>query len=443
MTPPPAPAFPKTLGERMHARIAELQPYVRSITGPGTQRTLEAIATEIPMRIESVPSGTPVLDWTVPPEWLLREAYVVAPSGQRVVDVAEHPLRVMSYSVPVNERMSLTDLLPHLHSLPDRPHTIPYRTSYYREDWGFCLRQAEVDSLADGMYEVFIDSELEAAGVLNYGEAFFPGESSEEVLISCHVCHPWGANDNLSGISVAVEVAQAVAKRLDRRYSYRFLFVPGTIGSITWLARNEANISRIVHGLVLAGVGAAGPFTYKRSRRGNATIDRAFAQVLKDPEAPHSIIDFEPYGYDERQYCSPGFNLPVGCLMRAKHGAYPEYHTSDDDLDFVTPDSLAESAELVLRVIDVLETNRRYVNLSPKGEPQLGRRGLYRALGGLPNAGEAELAMLWVLSYSDGERDLLDIASRSGLSFLAVHAAAEGLKRHELIADTSVGCRSN
>jgi aminopeptidase-like protein len=293
------------------------------------------------------------------------------------------------------------------------------------------------------MYEVFIDSELEAAGVLNYGEAFFPGESSEEVLISCHVCHPWGANDNLSGISVAVEVAQAVAKRLDRRYSYRFLFVPGTIGSITWLARNEANISRIVHGLVLAGVGAAGPFTYKRSRRGNATIDRAFAQVLKDTEAPHSIIDFEPYGYDERQYCSPGFNLPVGCLMRAKHGAYPEYHTSDDDLDFVTPDSLAESAELVLRVIDVLETNRRYVNLSPKGEPQLGRRGLYRALGGLPNAGEAELAMLWVLSYSDGERDLLDIASRSGLSFLAVHAAAEGLKRHELIADTSVGCRSN
>jgi aminopeptidase-like protein len=443
MTLPSAPAIRTTLGERMHARIAELQPYLRSITGPGTRQTLEAIAAELPLSIESVPSGTQVLDWTVPPEWILHDAYIIGPTGQRIVDAAEHPLRVMSYSTAVDEPMTLTELLPHLYSLADRPHTIPYRTSYYREDWGFCLRQAEVDSLADGMYEVFIDSELEAAGVLNYGEAFFPGGSSEEVLISCHVCHPWGANDNLSGISVAVEVAQAVAKRLDRRYSYRFLFVPGTIGSITWLARNEANISRIVQGLVLAGVGSAGPFTYKRSRRGGATIDRAFAQVLKDAKAPHSIIDFEPYGYDERQYCSPGFNLPVGCLMRAKHGAYPEYHTSDDDLDFVTPDSLAESAELVLRVIDVLETNRRYVNLSPKGEPQLGRRGLYRALGGLPNAGEAELAMLWVLSYSDGERDLLDIASRSGLSFDAVHAAAEGLDRHELIADTSVGCRSD
>ncbi len=333
--------------------------------------------------MHAVPSGTKVLDWEVPPEWVVREAWIQDQRGVTVVDLAEHPLRVMSYSTPVNCRMSLAELLPHIHSLPDNPDSIPYRTSYYQEDWGFCLTQREVDALADGDYEVRIDSELRIDGELNYGEAYLPGDSPEEVLISCHICHPWMANDNLSGIATAIEVARAIASRSRRRYSYRFVFVPGTIGSVTWLSRNEDVVSRVQHGIVLAGVGSPGPFTYKRSRRGKADVDRAFEQVLCDTGRPHEIIAFEPYGYDERQYCSPGFNLPVGCLMRAKHGTYSEYHTSRDDLDFVRPEALDESVDTLLQVIDALEANDTFKNLSPMGEPQLGRRGLYRALGGL------------------------------------------------------------
>jgi aminopeptidase-like protein len=332
----------------------------------------------------------------------------------------------------VKAKLSLQELKQHLYALPDRPDWIPYRTSYYRETWGFCLPQRQLDSLPEDEYEAVIDSSLED-GSLTYAECLIPGRSKDEVLISCHACHPSLCNDNLSGLAVATFLAQALS-RMERRFSYRFLFIPGTIGSITWLGRNEEVVPLIKHGLVLACVGDRGAFSYKKSRRGNAEIDRAVVHVLATSGNPYNIRDFSPYGYDERQYCSPGFDLPVGCLNRTQHGKFPEYHTSADNLSFVAPEALAGSLRLCLDVFRVLENNHTYQNLNPKCEPQLGKRGLYRLFGGLPDAGARELAMLWVLNLSDGQHSLLDIAERSGLRFEAIVQAAEALRQNELLA---------
>jgi aminopeptidase-like protein len=413
-------------GEAMHAFIAEAFPICRSITGDGLRRTLAMIAERIPLTVHEVPSGTQVFDWTVPREWNIRDAWIKDPSGRKIVDFHESNLHVLSYSVPVRARMTLAELRPHLFSLPLKPDLIPYRTSYYKESWGFCLAHRQLESLPDGEYKVSIDSTL-ADGSLTYGECFLPGDEEREVLLSTHVCHPSLANDNLSGIAVMTWLARELASRPRRRYSYRFLFIPGTIGSITWLARNEERASRIVHGLVAANLGDPGAFHYKRSRRGNAEIDRAVKAVLESAKEPFGLEEFVPFGYDERQYCSPGFDLPVGSLTRTPWGRYPEYHTSADDLSFVRPAALAGSLRTYLNVVDVLEGNRRYLNLNPKCEPQLGRRGLYRTIGG-DDAGRArELALLWVLNQSDGDHSLLDIAERSGLSFAALREAADAL----------------
>ncbi|TKB62018.1 MAG: DUF4910 domain-containing protein [Nitrospira sp.] len=409
----------------MHNFMAELYPICRSITGEGVRETLRVIQKRIPLEMKEVPSGTKVFDWTVPLEWNVADAYVMSQEGKRVIDFNAHNLHLMSYSSPVRMKMSLADLRPHLFTLPDHPEWIPYRTSYYKESWGFCLRHADLEQLADDEYEVVIDSSLQA-GSLTYGEVYLPGETSDEVLISCHVCHPAICNDNLSGLTLAVELAEAMASR-PRRYSYRFLFIPGTIGSITWLAQNEQTVSRIKHGLVLTGVGDAGNITYKKSRQGNAEIDRAMAHVLRHSGEAHTIIDFFPYGYDERQYCSPGFDLPVGCFMRTPHGQYPEYHSSADDLDFVKPDSLARSYTRCLEVFDLLEGNRTYMNQNPKCEPQLGRRGLYRTVAGQQEKQWTELALFWVLNASDGRHTLFDIAERSDLPFSKIQSAAEAL----------------
>ena len=413
------------LGRAMHDLMAELYPICRSITGEGVRETLRRIQKRIPLEIHEVPSGTQVFDWTVPLEWNVSDAYILNREGRRVVDFRAHNLHLMSYSVPVREKLRLEELKPHLFSLPAHPDWIPYRTSYYKEDWGFCLPHADLEQLPDGEYDVVIDSSL-LPGSLTYGEAYLPGETTDEILISCHVCHPSLANDNLSGIAVAVMLAQTMASRA-RRYSYRFLFVPGTIGSITWLARNEHRVSRVTHGLVLTGVGDAGKVTYKRSRQGNAEIDRAMAHVLRHAGDPFDIIDFFPYGYDERQYCSPGFNLPIGCLMRTPHGEYPEYHSSADNLDFVKRESLAQSYARCLEVFELLEGNRTYMNQNPKCEPQLGRRGLYRAVAGQQEKQSKELALLWVLNASDGRHALLDIAERAELPFRRVQDAVEAL----------------
>ncbi len=419
------------LGQEMHDLMAELYPICRSITGDGMRQSLAILARHIPLQLVEVPSGTAVFDWIVPKEWNIRDAYVKNAAGEKIIDFQQHTLHVLNYSVPIHRRVTLEELQEHLFSLPEYPDWIPYRTSYYRENWGFCLSERVRQRLTPGEYEVYIDATL-APGHLTYGEYYLPGECEDEVLLSCHSCHPSLANDNLSGMAVATFLAKALQSR-PRRYSYRFLFIPGTIGSITWLARNEANVARIRHGLVLACLGDPGHSTYKRSRRGDAEIDRAVLHVLKQSGQPYEVVDFSPYGYDERQYCSPGFNLAVGSLTRTPHGRFPEYHTSADNLDFVRPEFLADSLAKYLAVVDVLEKNQTYLNTNPKCEPQLGKRGLYGALGGLKDTKEREMAMLWVLNLSDGAHTLLDIADRAGYPFALVSEVATLLQEHGLL----------
>src|SRR2546423_4014864 len=409
----------------MHALVRNPYPICRSITGDGFRETITCLQDLIPIELQSVPTGTRVFDWTVPSEWNIRDAWVANSKGERVIDFRRHNLHVVNYSTPVRTQMTLNELRPHLFSLPERPDWIPYRTSYYRESWGFCLAHRDLVNLPDDVYDVCIDSTL-APGHLNWGELYLPGESTDEVLLSCHSCHPSLANDNLAGMAVATYLARRLAER-PRRLSYRFLFIPGTIGSITWLAHNTVGVDRIKCGLVLSCLGDRGCLTYKRSQRGDTLTDRAASHVLKHSGA-HSLLDFIPYGYDERQYCSPGFDLAVGCLTRTPNGKYAEYHTSADDLEFVSPEHLAHSLCACEAIVDVLENNAAYRNLNPYCEPQLGRRGLYDGVVGKSELPSMELALLWVLNQSDGTRTLLDIAERSGLEFNVVHAAANALK---------------
>ncbi len=405
--------------------LERLYPICRSITGDGVRRTLEVLGELAPLEVHEVPSGTAVFDWTVPDEWNIRDAWIKDPAGEKIVDFRRHNLHLLNYSEPVQGTFELEELETHLYSLPDQPRLIPYRTSYYQRTWGFCLPHELRQRLAPGRYEVRIDSTLEP-GHLTYGECLLAGASEEEVLISCHVCHPSLANDNLSGMAVAAFLARRLAAA-ERRWSYRFLFIPGTIGSITWLARNRRRARRVRAGLVAANLGDRGRFHYKRSRRGDAEIDRAAVQALRDAGEEFEVEAFVPFGYDERQYCSPAFDLPVGSLTRTPWGRYPEYHTSADDLGFVDDAALERSLELYFEVTRILEGNRRYLNLEPHGEPQLGKRGLYASVGGGDEGREAQLALLWVLNLSDGEHDLLAIAERSGLSFARLRRAADRL----------------
>jgi aminopeptidase-like protein len=418
-------------GERMDDLAKRVFPLCRSITGDGVRETLKHVAARIPLELHEVPSGTKVLDWTVPDEWNIRDAYIATSEGRRVVDFGESNLHVVSYSDAVREDMTLEDLRPHLHVHDERPDWIPYRTSYYTRSWGFCLSRDELEALEDGTYEVVIDSTL-APGSLTYGECFLPGESDDEVVLTTHVCHPSLANDNVSGIVLLTELGAALAE-LPRRYSYRLLFIPGTIGSITWLACNEDRLRHVIGGLVVACVGDSAALSYKRSRRGDSPVDRAGAHVVG--RRGGRILDFVPWGWDERQFNSPGFDIPAGCLTRSLEGEFPEYHSSADDLDLISADRLKEALGAALELLDILEHDRTYRNLSPKGEPQLGKRGLYRGLGG-PDPGTEQLAILWVLNQSDGLHTLLDIAERSGLAFADVRRASEGLLEAGLLAET-------
>ena len=419
----------------MYELASELFPVCRSITGEGLRATLRTIQKSIPISVHEIPTGTAVLDWTVPQEWNIREAYIADLSGRRVVDFKSNNLHVLNYSIPVKKRISLTELKAHLHSLPDKPDLIPYRTSYYNPTWGICLSHNQLESMTDPEYDVCIDSTL-TDGHLTYGEYLLAGESTGEILISCHSCHPSLANDNLSGIVLSTALAKVLGGEM-RRLSYRFIFAPGTIGAITWLSQNETAVSRTKGGLVVACVGDSGDFNYKRSRQGTSELDRAVEYVLAQSGRPFKVRPFSPYGYDERQYCSPGYNLAVGSLTRTYHGQYPQYHTSADNLNFISATALADSLGMYLEVIEVLEHNLTYENQNPKGEPQLGRRGLYRALGGLPDAGAQEMALLWVLNLADTKHTLLEIAQQSGLPFVAIAKAAERLEEFGLLRVTS------
>jgi aminopeptidase-like protein len=418
----------------MHALAAELYPICRSVTGPGVRQTLAHVAKLVPLKTYEVASGTKVFDWEVPREWTIRDAYITDASGHRIVDFQQLNLHVVGYSVPVRRSMSWSELKPHLHFLPDNSDWIPYRTSFSKEEWGFCLsyRQfLELDALSERSYEICIDSTLEQ-GSLTYGEVFIPGQTDDEVLISTHICHPSLANDNLSGIAVATFLIQELQRR-KTRYSYRFLFIPTTFGAVTWLYQNRDHVDRIKHGMVLTGLGDTGAFTYKRSRRGNAEVDRAIACVLRDAGKPATVVDFDPFGYDERQFCSPGFNLPMGCLMRTPNGRYPEYHTSADNLSFIHPEQLGESLSTCLQVIDLLEANQRYINQQPYCEPRLAPRGLHTAFGMGDEALQTQKAISWVLNLCDGNYTLLDIAERTGLPFARIMRAAVLLRNHELL----------
>jgi aminopeptidase-like protein len=421
-------------GDRFIELITELYPFCRSWTGDGVRETLKTISRLIPLQVHEVPTGTRVFDWTVPQEWNISDGYIKDEKGERVVDFKQSNLHVWGYSVPVRGKMRLSELRSHLYSLPEYPDWIPLRTSYYMPQWGFSLSHNQLLALNQEEYEVCIDSSL-VDGHMSYGEYYLPGETVDEILLSTHICHPSLCNDNLSGIAILAFLAQALAKR-PHRYSYRFLFVPVQIGSITWLAQNEDIVPRIRHGLVLTSLGDRGESSYKKSRRGTAEIDRAAVHVLKHSGAPYRVVDFSPHGYDERQYCSPGFNMPVGCLRRSGSGEYPEYHTSADDLSFISANSLSDSYKKCLRIISVLEENRTYLNLNPKCEPQLGRRGLYRMTSDLTGKGLVkEMPVLWVLNQSDGTNSLLDIADRAGLPFAEIRDAANALLACDLLRE--------
>ncbi len=421
----------ESAGQEIHALAAELYPACSSITGRGFRERLEILERIVPLQRTEVPSGTEVLDWTVPDEWNVDQAWIRGPDGRVVADVRDHGLHVMSYSVPFRGELALDELQPHLHSLPEHPDWIPYRTSYYEPRWGFCLPHRIRAQLGPGTYEVCMDTSL-APGSLSYAEHVSPGREEREVLLSVHACHPALANDNASGIAVAARL-MALLDAVPHRHTYRLLVIPGTIGSIAWLARNEGRLERVAHGLVLTCLGDAGRPTYKRSRRGDAPVDRAAALVLSRRPGGAAIRDFDPYGYDERQYCSPGFDLPVGRLTRTPHGEFPEYHTSADDLDLLRPAALADSLDALLEILDVIERDGHYRNLAPRGEPQLGRRGVYPTIGGHSDPGEISRAILWVLSGSDGDQSLLDIAERSGMAFERIAEAADTLLAHALL----------
>jgi aminopeptidase-like protein len=410
-------------GRRAHELATELYPLCRSLTGEGVRGTLRRLQELIPLTINEVPSGTRAYDWVVPDEWNITDAYVLDAAGHRVIDFNASNLHVVGYSSPVDARVSREELLRHLHTDPDHPDWIPYRHTYYRESWGFCAAHRLLTQLTEAEYRVRIDSRL-APGSLSYGELYLPGTEPGEILVSTHVCHPSLGNDNLSGIVIAALLAQHF-HQAPRRFGVRFLFVPATLGPIVWLSRNEPIAAGVRAGLVLAGVGDDGAPTYMRSRRGNALIDRAIEHVFRHYSPAAKIRDFAPTGYDQRQYCSPGFDLPMGGFMRTPNGQYAQYHTSADNLEFVTPGALGDSWRLIRMTLDIVQENRRFENLSPKGEPRLGPRGLFN---------DAErLGLLWLLSLSDGRHTLLDIAERSGVPFWHLLEGARQLEQSGLL----------
>lgn len=412
-------------GNELYRLIERLYPICRSITGNGVRETLTIISEYIPLTVQEIPSGSKVFDWTIPDEWNIKDAYIKNSKGERIVDFKTSNLHVLNYSIPVEKKISLNDLKEHLYTLPEHPDWIPYRTSYHHRNWGFCLTQRQLDNFKDETFHVKIDSSLKP-GHLTYGEYFIPGEIEDEILITCHVCHPSLSNDNLSGISIATFLAKELSQ-VNLKYSYRFLFIPGTIGAITWLSKNEEKIHNIKHGLVLALLGDKSKFHYKKSRRGDTEIDRTVIRQLKKTGKDYKLIDFEPYGYDERQFCSPGFNLPVGRFSRTPNGEFPEYHTSADNMRFVEPSSLSESMAFLLSTFYALESAVKYINTSPKCEPQLGKRGLFKAIGGQHSTQDYQMALLWALNLSDSKHTLEDIVDASQLDVSLIEKAITNL----------------
>jgi aminopeptidase-like protein len=416
----------------MYDLIVKLFPICRSITGNGVRKTLSIIHEHIPLEIHEIPSGTEVYDWIIPDEWNISDAYIKNPNNEKIIDFKNSNIHIVNYSIPINTKLSLEELKSHLFTLPENPESIPYITSYYNKNWGFCLTHNQYVKLMPGQYEVVIDSTLKP-GYLTYGEFFIPGKTEDEVLITCYICHPSLCNDNLSGIALLTKLSEYL-KTQHLKFSYRFLFIPETIGSISWLCKNENIVKHIKYGLVATCLGDSGNMTYKKTRNGKHEIDKIVEFILTSSNEDFKVTDFYPIGSDERQFCSPGFDLPVGSLMRTPYMCFPEYHTSSDNLEFIKKEKLLDSFLKYLNVVYIIENNAKFVNLNPKCEPNLGKRGLYDLLGTGKKTNLIK-AISWVLNFSDGNNSILDIAIKSNISFKLIQNAANLLLEKNLLKE--------
>ncbi len=450
------------IGNDMYTLMERLYPIHRCITGEGIRQSLKIISEYIPIKIENIPTNTKVFDWTIPEEWNINDAYIMKSNGEKIVDIKKSNLHILQYSTSINKKIGFDELKEHIFTNKDQPDAIPYLTSYYNKNWGFCMEHNKFLKMSKEEYFVKIDSEHKN-GSLTYGEFLIKGETDEEILISTYVCHPSICNDNLSGVVLSTLLAKILSD-CNLHYSVRFLFIPETIGSIAWLYFNQDKVQKIKHGLVATCLGDSGISTYKKSRDGNSVIDKVVEQVLQESGEPFKILDFWPSGgADERQFSSPGFNIPVGSLMRTVYGTYGEYHTSADNLNFVNKESLANSFSKYFTVIHHLDNlewteikrdqqskkisknnDPVFINLYPKCEPQLGKRGLYHIIGGITNQGKSYQkggAFSWVLNFSDGFNSISDIEKRAKssiedeLDFETLLEAANILKEKKLLVE--------